>query len=160
MRRSMLAVALLALAVLAALGLRAISVAAPLPEAAAIVKQRQAVMKGHSADLKAVKAYLEGSASQAAAQEKATALAQSIRNELPKLFPPGSGEAEVPASHAKPQIWGEPRRFSAALHQAATDAAALAAAVRTGNKQHVAAAFGAMGKSCSGCHRDFKTRSD
>src|SRR5579863_8995814 len=106
--------ALVALA-LAALGHGADTVAAPAFDAAAVVKKRQAVMKGHSADLKAVKAYLEGTASQAVAEDKATALARSIRNELPKLFPAGSGAAEVPASHAKPNIWSEPKRFAAAL---------------------------------------------
>lgn len=145
---------------LAALGQGADTVAAPAFDAAAVVKHRQTVMKGHAADLKAVKAYLEGTASQAVAEEKATALARSIRNELPKLFPAGSGAAEVPASHAKPNIWSEPKRFAAALRTAADDADALAAAVKTGDKQRIAAAFGAMGKGCGGCHRDFKARAD
>ena len=145
---------------LAALGHGAESAAAPAFDAAAVVKHRQAVMRGHAADLKAIKAYLEGTASQAAAEEKATALARSIRYELPMLFPAGSGAAEVPASHAKPNIWSEPKRFAAALRTAAADADALAAAVKTGDKQRIAAAFGAMGEGCGSCHRDFKARAD
>lgn len=150
----------LAALALAVLGHGANTAAAPAFDAAAVVKQRQAVMKGHSADLKAVKAYLEGTASRAVAEDKATALARSIRNELPKLFPAGSGAAEVPASHAKPNIWSEPRRFAAALRTAAADADALAAAVKTGDKQRTATAFGAMSNGCGGCHRDFKARAD
>jgi cytochrome c556 len=157
MRISLLGIALAAFALLAWLGLRPASVAAPAVDAAAIVKERQAVMKGHAADLKAVKAWLEGTASQAEAEQKADALALSIKNELPKLFPPGSGAAEVPASHAKPEIWSEPKRFAAALQAAAEKTAALAAAVKTGNKTQAATAFGEAGKSCGGCHRDFKT---
>lgn len=157
MRASLLGIALVALVALVALGLRAVTVAAPTAEAEAVVKERQAVMKGHSADLKAVKAWLEGTASQAEAEQKADALALSIKNELPKLFPPGSGAAEVPASHAKPEIWSEPKRFAAALQAAADKTAALAAAVKTGNKAQAATAFGEAGKACGGCHRDFKT---
>jgi cytochrome c556 len=157
MRISVLGIAVAAFVLLAWLELRPASVAAPAVDAAAIVKERQAVMKGHSADLKAVKAWLEGTASQAEAEQKADALALSIKNELPKLFPPGSGAAEVPASHAKPEIWSEPKRFAAALQAAAEKTAALAAAVKTGNKTQAATAFGETGKSCGGCHRDFKT---
>ncbi|HEV2303807.1 MAG TPA: cytochrome c [Stellaceae bacterium] len=156
----MLGIGFAILAVLAWLGLRPATMAAPAPGAAAVVMQRQAVMKGHATDLKAVKGYLEGTVNKAVAEEKATALARSIRNELPKLFPPGTGMAEVPASHAKPNIWSEPKRFSAALNTATEKTAALAAAVKTGDKTQIAAAFGEAGKACGGCHRDFKSRAD
>jgi cytochrome c556 len=157
----LLGLGLAMLVALAWLGLHAATIAAPSPKAEAIVKHRQAVMKGHSADLKAVKAWLEGKASQQTAEEKADALALSIKNELPKLFPLGTGAAEVPASHSKPTIWSEPQRFAAALHTAAVDADALAAAVKSGNKQQAGMAFGTLGKDgCGGCHRDFKTRTD
>src|SRR6185312_9622216 len=104
--------AVAASALVAMLGWSAASLSAP--DAASVVKERQATMKRQSADLKSIKQYLDGSADQAAAAKAAGNLLEAAGS-LHTLFPKGTGMDEFPGkSGAKPVIWSEPDKFSAA----------------------------------------------
>ena len=57
---------------------------------------------------------------------------------------------------ALPKIWDEPEAFKKALDAFRTAAQDLDAIVKSGNMTNFGAGLGALGKSCKGCHDDFK----
>ncbi len=94
-------------AMIVALGWGASTVSAQ--DSEAVVKDRQATMKSQGAAMAGVKKYLDGDADQAAGTKSAEDLVK-ISDSLGGKFPKGTGNAEVPSSHAKPDIRGEERR--------------------------------------------------
>jgi cytochrome c556 len=114
-------------------------------------------MKGQGKDLGAVKAFLDGKGDLAAAQTAGDDLAARMTQVL-GLFPPKTGMAEFPdKSYARPVIWSEWDKFTAAQTNADQKAVALASALKTGDKDKIGAAFGDMGKNgCGGCHTPFR----
>lgn len=55
-------------------------------------------------------------------------------------------------TRAKPEIWAEKDKFSAAIAKSQDDVAKLAAAGKTGNLDQIKTAAGAVGQSCKACH--------
>ena len=125
-----------------------------LPE---IIGKRQAVMKEQGKDLGAVKGFLDGKADQAAAQAGADDLLKTIP-QIPAAFPAKTSSEDYPGkTRAKPAIWTEAAQFSAAQQTALGKAQALDAAVKSGNKETIQAAFADLGKNgCGGCHTTFR----
>ena len=68
--------------------------------------------------------------------------------------------AEYPGkSYAKPAVWADWVKFNDAVKTAGDKAAALNAALASGDKSAITAAFEAMGKDgCGGCHTPFRER--
>jgi cytochrome c556 len=124
-----------------------------------VIKDREALMKGQGKDLGSVKAYTEGKGDLAQATTGAANLAQSIRK-ISAVFPPGT---EMPGSDGKyapkPAVWTNWNKFLDAEKSAAEKADALLAAVKSDNKEQIAAAFGDLGKNgCGGCHETFREK--
>jgi cytochrome c556 len=149
--------AVAASALVAMLGWSAASFSAP--DAASVVKERQATMKRQSADLKSIKQYLDGSADQAAATKAAGNLLEAASS-LHTLFPKGTGMDEFPGkSGAKPVIWSEPDKFSAAQKTLVEDVQKLDAAIKSGDKKAAEEQFSNVGKNgCGGCHGTFRQK--
>lgn len=125
-------------------------------DAAAVVKDRQATMKAQGVAMGGVKKYLDGDADQATATKSAEDLV-AISVSLADKFPKGSGNAEVPSSNAKPEIWTEHDKFVAAQKTLVGQAEKLVVAVKSGDKAAVAAQFAATGKDgCGACHSTFR----
>ena len=78
--------------------------------------------------------------------------------QIPAVFPQKTSSADYPGkTRAKPAIWAEWDKFTAAQQTALAKAQALDAAVRNGNKATIQAAFDDMGKNgCGGCHTPFR----
>jgi cytochrome c556 len=57
---------------------------------------------------------------------------------------------------AKPEIWSQKDKWNANVRQSQEDVAKLVAAGKTGNIDQIKAAVGAVGKSCKGCHDEFR----
>lgn len=55
-------------------------------------------------------------------------------------------------TRAKPEIWTEKDKFSAAVTKSQEDVSKLVAAGKTGDLDQIKAAAGAVGKSCKACH--------
>ena len=55
-------------------------------------------------------------------------------------------------TRAKPEIWTEKDKFSAAVAKSQEDVSKLVAAGKTGNIDQIKAAVGAVGASCKACH--------
>jgi cytochrome c556 len=95
----------------------------------------------------------------AAARAAGAELAKIIP-QIPTLFPQKTGMAEFPGkSYAKPDIWAQWDKFVAAVNVANVKANELNAALTSGDKAAITAAFAAMGKDgCGGCHTPFRER--
>ena len=55
-------------------------------------------------------------------------------------------------TRAKPEIWTEKDKFTAAIKKSEEDVTKLAVAGKTGNLDQIKAAAGAVGQSCKACH--------
>jgi cytochrome c556 len=125
----------------------------------AVIKNREALMKGQGKDLGSVKAYTEGKADLAQAEAGAASLAQSTKK-IPEVFPPGTGGTNSDGKYAtKPVIWTDWNKFLDAQKTASDKAAALLVAVKSGDKTKIETAFGDLGKNgCGGCHETFREK--
>jgi cytochrome c556 len=59
-------------------------------------------------------------------------------------------------TRAKPEIWSKADEFKASATKAAEAITALNAATRTGDLDKIKVAFGEAGKTCKGCHDNFR----
>lgn len=57
---------------------------------------------------------------------------------------------------AKPEIWTDTAKFNAAKDAMIKAVADFSAAAKSGNEAAFKAAFGGVGKTCKGCHDDFR----
>jgi cytochrome c556 len=89
-------------------------------------------------------------------QSHADALAEGGK-QLNLLFPEGSGGEDT---HALPAIWEESEKFGAAVVEAEKATAELRVAAAGGDRKAIVAAFKAVGKSCKGCHENYREEHD
>ena len=68
-------------------------------------------------------------------------------------FGPGTDKID---SKAKPEIWSQADKFKTAQDTMIKAVADLSTASKSGNLDAVKAAFGGVGKTCKGCHDDFR----
>jgi cytochrome c556 len=68
-------------------------------------------------------------------------------------FVPGSDKGDT---RAKPEIWTEMDKVKAGATKMQDAIAALNAAAKTGNLDQIKVAFGETGKTCKGCHDDYR----
>lgn len=121
------------------------------------IKYRQAMMKaiaGHTgASSQIVRGKIDAGDDLAM---HAQALAK-LNRDLARLFPEGSDFGETKAKEA---VWEDWDKFEQASKTASEATAAFAEAVGTGDREKIAAAFKEVGKSCKGCHKDFRQKDD
>ena len=122
-----------------------------------VIKDRQALMKEQAGDMGAIKGFLDGKNDQAKADSAAADLGDTMKK-LPDMFPEGSGGPNPEGKYTtKPEIWSDWKAFLASRDTAAEKATALAAAVKTGDKDKIQTAFADMGKNgCGACHGKFR----
>ena len=123
----------------------------------AVLKNREALMKGQGKDVGSVKAYIDGKGDLAQAEAGAANLTQSTKK-IPDMFPPGTDGTDTEGKYAtKPAIWSDWNKFLEVQKTAATKADALLAAVKSGDKAAIQTAFGDLGKNgCGACHETFR----
>jgi cytochrome c556 len=125
------------------------------------VKKRQETMKQLGGNMKAIKAFLETGEGSAADVAKRASAINDISAKIPSLFPEGTGMDMVkdPETGAKPEIWLEWAKFTAAAKGLGERSTALDTAAQGGNKEAIAAAFQEMGKNgCGSCHKPFRVK--
>jgi cytochrome c556 len=121
--------------------------------AAQAIAERQELMKGQGADMRAIQEKVKTGQTQAIAAD-----AEKLAKSAPKidaLFPPGSLDPNT--SRAKPEIWQKWPEFQGYAKSLEAKANALAATARTGNAQDTSAAVTELGKTtCGACHNAFR----
>ena len=126
-------------------------------EPANLVKYRQAAMKSVGANITALAMVAKGEIS---TLDNVAANARAIRDGLGAagpLFPAGTG-AEAGKTRALPAIWERPEEFAESMKKSAEAADAMIAAADTGDLGQIRAALGALGKTCGGCHDNFRQK--
>jgi len=125
----------------------------------AVLKNREALMKGQGKDVGSVKAYIDGKGDLAQAEAGAANLTQSTKK-IPDMFPPGTGGTDADGKYGtKPVIWSDWNKFLDVQKTAAAKADALLVAVRSGDKAAIQTAFGDLGKNgCGACHETFREK--
>lgn len=118
-------------------------------------KYRQSVMKALAGHMGAAAGIIKGQVDlkdQLAGHADAiAALGKMTHN----IFPKGSDVADTAAL---PAIWEKPDDFAKAVAAFETASAAFAGVAGGGDMQAIAAAFGAVGKSCGGCHQSYRKK--
>ncbi len=76
------------------------------------------------------------------------------------FFPAGSGPRAGRKTYAKAKIWSQSAKFKTAQDQFATQATAFAKVAAGGDPAKMRAAAKALGQTCSGCHKAFRTEKE
>jgi cytochrome c556 len=128
-------------------------------DAATVVAERQAGMKGMGGKLKAIKAFADSGTGQAEAADAAAVLVATAKS-IPGWFPAGSGlDSFAGKTAAKPEIWTDNAKFQATAATFQADTVTLQKAIAAGDKAATASAFDAMGREgCGTCHSAFRAK--
>ena len=71
-------------------------------------------------------------------------------------FPAGSGAETKLKTGAKPEIWSQPARFTAAQNAFAAQADTFAQAVNSANPDAIRSEARKLGQTCKSCHDNFR----
>ena len=145
---------LMAIALIAACGF-ALAGGPALADNDGAFKYRQSVMKALAGHMGAAVGIIKGQVDlkgQLAAHADAIA---GIGKMAKDIFPKGSNVAD---SAALPAIWEKPDEFAKVVAAFEGASAKFATVASGGDMQAAAAAFGDLGKTCGGCHQDYRKK--
>lgn len=122
-----------------------------------VLKYRKAVMKSIGGHMGAMAGIVKGKVSYPASH---VALHAQGLNASSKLIADAFKANVTPtkATRAKPDIWKEWNKFVAAAKAMETESDKLAQVAKGGDMVAIKAQFGALGKSCGGCHKPFRAK--
>lgn len=123
-----------------------------LADAEGVHKYRESVMKAIGGHMGAMANSLKGQVFTENLALHAKAMS-NLADITPTLFPEGSGTDK---SEALPAIWENPDQFKASMDAFVKAAKAMDAAVASGNMAAIGPGLQDLGKSCKGCHDDFR----
>lgn len=81
---------------------------------------------------------------------------KSLSTQLPSWFPKGSGPESKLPTDAKPEIWSDPAKFSAATNRMQVEVSKLQLLAASGDVAALKAQARAVGGSCKNCHDSFR----
>ena len=120
-----------------------------------IIKYRQNVMKSTAGHMGAIVDILKnGLPLEVHVTDHARSMLQNSRMTL-LMFPEGSGKGRTKSKQA---IWGNWSEFESAAKNFERESAKLAEVAESGDMEALAKQVRATGKTCSGCHRNFRKR--
>ena len=120
-----------------------------------IIKYRQNVMKSTAGHMGAIVDILKnGLPLEAHVADHARSMLQNSRMTL-SMFPKGSGKGRTKAKLA---IWENWSKFESAVQDFERESAKLAKVAESGDMEALAKQVRATGKTCGGCHRNFRKR--
>ena len=120
-----------------------------------LIKYRQAVMKAQGGYMGALGLIAKGKVPYGKhAQGHARALA-SLNRLVIHLFPEGSDMGET---NAKDKLWADFETFKKAARDSEKATDALAKAAKKNDLGAIKAAYGDVGKSCKGCHKEYRKK--
>ena len=120
-----------------------------------IIKYRQNVMKSTAGHMGAIVDILKNRLPlKAHVVDHARSMLQNSRMTL-SMFPKGSGKGRTKAKLA---IWENWSKFESAVQDFERESAKLAKVAESGDVEALAKQVRATGKTCGGCHRNFRKR--
>jgi len=120
-----------------------------------IIKYRQNVMKSTAGHMGAIVDILKnGLPLEAHVADHARSMLQNSRMTL-SMFPKGSGKGRT---KSKQSIWKNWSEFESAANNFERESAKLYEVAESGDMEVLAKQVRATGKTCSGCHRNFRKR--
>ena len=120
-----------------------------------IIKYRQNVMKSTAGHMGAIVEILKnGLPLEAHVADHARSMLQNSRMTL-SMFPKGSGKG---LTKSKQAIWGNWSEFESAANDFERESAKLAEVAESRDMEALAKQVRTTGKTCSGCHRNFRKR--
>ncbi len=124
--------------------------------ATGIVKERMDLMISIGQTMKALSAMVRSPA-QFDQNDLVDAAGQLSRKSerMLLLYPEGS---MTPPSEASAEIWARPAEFAAIAKALDNEARRLIDVSRNGSREDLATQFRAIGKTCSDCHKSFRTK--
>ena len=126
-----------------------------LADSKGIIKYRQNVMKATGGHMGAIVDILKNRLPLADhIVDHARSIEQNSKMTL-AMFPKGSGLGET---KAKPTIWENWSKFESAVQDFERESAKLAKVAESGDMEALAKQVRATGKTCGGCHRNFRKR--
>jgi cytochrome c556 len=142
-----------AVAIAAVLGMAVVAVAQNAP---ADIAKRQEAMKAQGAAAAKVSKMMKGEEpwDQAAAHQAAVTFNNTSKL-IPGLFPKGTGPEAGVKTAALPAIWEKKADFDAKAKALEEASAKLASA---GDEASFKAEFPNVGKTCGGCHQDYRAK--
>jgi len=118
------------------------------------VKYRKAAFTVMAAHFGRVGAMANGRVPFDAAAAQSNMEVATAMSKLPfAAFGPGTDSGDT---RAKPNIWSDNAKFTAAATKMQEEMAKLNTAAKSGNLEQIKAAFGPAGGSCKACHDDFR----
>ena len=126
-----------------------------LADSKGIIKYRQNVMKATGGHMGAIVDILKNRLPLADhIVDHARSIQQNSKMTL-AMFPKGSGLGET---KAKPTIWENWSKFESAVQDFERESVKLAKVAESGDIEALAKQVRATGKTCGGCHRNFRKR--
>ena len=126
-----------------------------LADSKGIIKYRQNVMKSTAGHMGAIVDILKNRLPLADhIVDHARSIQQNSKMTL-EMFPKGSGLGDT---KAKPVIWENWSKFESAVKAFVRESAKLAKVAESGDMEALAKQVRATGKTCGGCHRNFRKR--
>ena len=126
-----------------------------LADSKGIIKYRQNVMKATGGHMGAIVDILKNRLPLTDhIVDHARSIQQNSKMTL-AMFPKGSGLGET---KAKPTIWENWSKFESAVQDFERESAKLAKVAESGDMEALAKQVRATGKTCGGCHRNFRKR--
>ena len=126
-----------------------------LADSKGIIKYRQNVMKATGGHMGAIVDILKNRLPLADhIVDHARSIQQNSKMTL-AMFPKGSGLGDT---KAKPVIWENWSKFESAVQDFERESAKLAKVAESGDMEALAKQVRATGKTCGGCHRNFRKR--
>ena len=120
-----------------------------------IIKYRQNVMKSTAGHMGAIVDILKnGLPLEAHVSDHARSMLQNSRMTL-SMFPKGSGKGRTKSKQAIWENWSE---FESAANEFERESEKLSEVAESGDMEALAKQVRATGKTCSGCHRNFRKR--
>jgi cytochrome c556 len=118
------------------------------------VKYRKAAFTVMAAHFGRVGAMVNGRAPfDAAAAQANLEIANSVARLPFAAFGPGTDSGDT---RAKPNIWSDNAKFTAAANKMVEEMGKLNTAAKSGNLDQIKAAFGPTAGTCKACHDDFR----
>jgi len=130
-------------------------VSSSLADSEGIIKYRKNVMKSSGGHMGAIVDILKNDLPlQAHILDHARSIQQNSKMTL-AMFPKGTG---IGNTKAKPAIWENWSKFESAVQDFERESAKLAKVAESGDMEALAKQVRATGKTCGGCHRNFRKR--